>query len=535
MAHMGLRGHCGITPEESVGATVDPNCCGSSGAFTLPLSALGSQGAALQWCAHRCHGCSSCRYVSVSRKFRDCSWYQSCNVDALTELADFETVAVAPPKDVERDAMRKRCDALRPVELSPGSCRALKGDNGGKLDAGLCRSHMGDMPPDEHARQERAALGRLYTISDLARLLAGKRLALLGDSVTDQMFYALVCALESTGVRVEQTRERVTVPELAVKCQGLWAATARGLNSTTCSCHEKESNSWMYTPCALLSAASPTSIPGEASLASLAANQSSFLMEGWHVSSFNFTLYTVLPMGRFASTEPCVVCDRRCLDGNVCASRRRCPGVNYCTSHRRIPSTVSLLHSADAADVILLNIGHHYHNASSDRRGTNYQRALRAAFEDLSLFAQRRGRAVAFRETSWQHFGMGQGDFDELASDHTESVKEGGAWSGPSLCKQAPEEAQHTWKNVALHSIVREDPKWAKHVPIMPFEARTRLRWNMHGATKVRQERGRLKLVATDCTHFCFSPRFWDLVVHDLYETLRKSSPWLIRRHSKLT
>ena len=546
-AHMSARaGHCGVTPDESLGATIDPNCCGSSGAFTLPHSVLARQHEAHQWCVRKCHGCASCRFVSVSRKFRDCSWYASCNLDALTKLADFETTAVVPPEEGERDVMRKRCDAVQRADLSPELCRGPKGDRGGgKLDPGMCRSYVATMPPDRHARQERAALGPLYTISDVARLLSGKRLALLGDSVMDQMFSAFVCALQSTGMRVEQVRRLVTVPELAAKCQGLWIATARGLNATAfspgrrpgqqqlngCNCRVKESDSWMYSPCALLSATSPTSIRGEASLASLAANRSSFLMEGWHVPSSNFTLHTLLPMGRFASTEACVVCERRC---RTHFSRWNFEA-DHCESHGHIPSTVSLLHSADAADVILLNFGHHYHNASYDRWGTNYHRALRAALEELSIFAQKGGRAVAFRETSWQHFGMGQGDFDELALDHTRYVKQSGAWSGPSLCTPAPEGAQHTWKNLALRAIMRENPKWAKQVTIMPFEARTRLRWDMHGATRVRREGGRLQHVTADCTHFCYSPRFWDLVFHDLYETLRKSSPWLMRRHRKLT
>jgi len=243
------------------------------------------------------------------------------------------------------------------------------------------------------------------------------------------------------------------------------------------------------------------------------------------------------------------VCEGVPATATVEGSGRECPVRDDCAAPgRKLPSTVSLLGDADAADVTVLNIGHHYHNASVDRYGANYVGALEAALHELAQFSRgKRGRAAAFRETSWQHFDAGDGDFDELSS----SLTQGGArstsgadpteWRGPSACAPAPAAVTRTWKNEALHRVWRQHPNKAAVVPIVPFEARTRPRWDMHGATRVgAPRRGARPRVTSDCTHFCYSPRFWELAFHDLYVALSGAdgSPgaagWLRKRHRRL-
>ena len=36
-----------------------------------------------KWCLARCESCGACNYISISIKFRDCSWYRSCDVGRL--------------------------------------------------------------------------------------------------------------------------------------------------------------------------------------------------------------------------------------------------------------------------------------------------------------------------------------------------------------------------------------------------------------------------------------------------------------------
>merc|ERR1712216_327869 len=75
---------------------------------------------------------------------------------------------------------------------------------------------------------------------------------------------------------------------------------------------------------------------------------------------------------------------------------------------------------------------------------------------------------------------------------------------------------------------------------LMPFDSLTRERWDFHSSTiwfkgkgfGAQFERG---VFISDCTHWCFSPRFWELVTHDMYVTLSNSTEWLRRRHVRTT
>lgn len=48
-------------------------------------------------CARRCEQCERCRYVSLSIRWNDCSWFHSCDTTRLLEdIADFRTYEVRP-------------------------------------------------------------------------------------------------------------------------------------------------------------------------------------------------------------------------------------------------------------------------------------------------------------------------------------------------------------------------------------------------------------------------------------------------------
>tara|TARA_B110001452_G_scaffold212960_1_gene183641 strand:- start:1737 stop:3062 length:1326 start_codon:yes stop_codon:yes gene_type:complete len=72
------RGHCGHA------AAGTPDCAGGSeGSWVLGKGAAKSWEAAAAECKERCEGCARCSAVSLSLKYRDCSWFSECNTSAL--------------------------------------------------------------------------------------------------------------------------------------------------------------------------------------------------------------------------------------------------------------------------------------------------------------------------------------------------------------------------------------------------------------------------------------------------------------------
>ena len=70
------RGFCGVT-ERTKGSS-----CGGSTDLKGSWEVSSPAGASfLSACLSRCVACSSCRYVSVSQKDNDCSWYRACSLE----------------------------------------------------------------------------------------------------------------------------------------------------------------------------------------------------------------------------------------------------------------------------------------------------------------------------------------------------------------------------------------------------------------------------------------------------------------------
>ena len=90
-------GTCGTTPPAS------GDCQrGTKGSFTGFAQQMGHRWrAATLACLQMCNGCARCRYVSISLKWRDCSWFSMCTLSALdTGVAGFKSglaIKAAPP------------------------------------------------------------------------------------------------------------------------------------------------------------------------------------------------------------------------------------------------------------------------------------------------------------------------------------------------------------------------------------------------------------------------------------------------------
>ena len=108
-------------------------------------------------------------------------------------------------------------------------------------------------------------------------------------------------------------------------------------------------------------------------------------------------------------------------------------------------------------------------------------------------------------------------------------------WTGPSMCKRidnshAGGTITKGWRNVQLRTLLHE--MGLRHVHIQPFEALTAERWDYHSSTKWSVAKDQW---ISDCTHFCYSPSFWGLSFHTLYETLVQGRLWLQHRHTHIT
>ena len=95
-------------------------------------------------------------------------------------------------------------------------------------------------------------------------------------------------------------------------------------------------------------------------------------------------------------------------------------------------------------------------------------------------------------------------------------------WLGPSMCHRQNSSSSHGWRNTVLSEVQQQ--LRLQHVHVQPFEDITRERWDYHASAVWN---GKLQRWASDCTHLCYSPSFWELSFHDLYTTIVRAAPWL--------
>lgn len=89
------RGFCGITAENDAGDCRTSGAGPAQGSLQLPMNVSVSWHRAARWCEGHCRHCARCRYVSIGRKLRDCSWFHDCDLARLrVDVPGFRTVRV---------------------------------------------------------------------------------------------------------------------------------------------------------------------------------------------------------------------------------------------------------------------------------------------------------------------------------------------------------------------------------------------------------------------------------------------------------
>jgi hypothetical protein len=94
------------------------NCLsGKKGTVRLPFVNQTSWQAAFSYCVERCASCERCRYISVSINWEDCSWFYTCNMDALrNEPKGFKSAALQKRKSVAGPAVLQKRNSVAGVD-----------------------------------------------------------------------------------------------------------------------------------------------------------------------------------------------------------------------------------------------------------------------------------------------------------------------------------------------------------------------------------------------------------------------------------
>ena len=140
-------------------------------------------------CAQRCLSCERCRFISVSIRWRDCSWFSACDTSRLLEdIPDFRTFEVRPslPPPPPFAALQSSGRHGEPLVTLPPNMSAIQG-------AACWAPHCGDcfgfgpahpMPsptPERDPRDSAVSLAPLrtapvaYELAALAHVTAGAR------------------------------------------------------------------------------------------------------------------------------------------------------------------------------------------------------------------------------------------------------------------------------------------------------------------------------------------------------------------------
>ena len=85
-----VEGACGKADVDATDCSTD-----DQGSWWLTKAEAASQQRAITACEARCHACTGCRFVSLSWRERDCSWYTSCDLKNLRRSRTHRTRAVA--------------------------------------------------------------------------------------------------------------------------------------------------------------------------------------------------------------------------------------------------------------------------------------------------------------------------------------------------------------------------------------------------------------------------------------------------------
>ena len=177
--------------------------------------------------------------------------------------------------------------------------------------------------------------------------------------------------------------------------------------------------------------------------------------------------------------------------------------------------------------------------------------SIHLSLQEMASFGQQSGKAAVFRETSAQHFPVASGDYHihksqrstvHRARDIQKKLAAAAArdpslvvvvrngtrgdgkkdqlreWHGGSFCAaRSSSSPPVSWRNQVVHDVLKRE-SLTHAVAIQPFEKLTAPMWDYHKVPVWSKGRW----TSLDCTHFCYSPRFWDRSFHDLYHALRR-------------
>lgn len=77
--HSAGRGHCGETDvADNVQIEAARCCTAKGGSFKWPNHTLSTWAKATEWCLSRAADCPNAKHLSISFKYKDCSWYRRC-------------------------------------------------------------------------------------------------------------------------------------------------------------------------------------------------------------------------------------------------------------------------------------------------------------------------------------------------------------------------------------------------------------------------------------------------------------------------
>ena len=157
-------------------------------------------------------------------------------------------------------------------------------------------------------------------------------------------------------------------------------------------------------------------------------------------------------------------------------------------------------------DVAMLNFGLHYHTHE------DFEKNLRSALVALSAWqlGSPRTRIALWREGSAQHFKGGS---------YTRGAEKTSREGAPCEC----EPLSVTSSNLNLHGWRLEQRLAPQHhVGLVPFFNLTAPRHDMHRRHWCSFDRQTKPGRCCDCTHFCYTPLFWDAVFGGLYRAVRR-------------
>ena len=220
-----------------------------------------------------------------------------------------------------------------------------------------------------------------------------------------------------------------------------------------------------------------------------------------------------------------------------CAGPNRHPSTAACTDVEaleraskmqlravRLPNGARLLCSAvgvfepdkvaqvlEIADVAMFNYGLHYHSAE------NFGAATRSLFEMLRRWAAARaGRVPLYREQSAQHFKGGS--WSPGAHRTSAKLPPGtpceceplGTRAAAGNTESVAHNQNRNFNNLAL-SLAAEHG-----VGAVPFFNLTAVRHDMHRRHFCSYSNQQVIGRCCDCTHWCYTPQFWDVFFRDM-------------------